>query len=407
MKKKSAEISPRFSVLTYSALGVLALSGIALSILLLIWHYYPAFGGEALSCGAGCTELSSSDYSSVFGVPLPLYSLYFFVVILMFVAGFMLYGHELFNGFISLMFCLYVIAAICSIILVSIMFYSGTFCPACLGTHIVVILSLAIVVLLVFRTGIAGKLKIDKTIALKKRELRPTLLYLLIAMILLVPALSYVDILVRTGFVKNRITADNAKKFAEELYKTEPAELSLPDSLMSYGDKKAKIKLVIFTDFMCSACYKNNEVINALIKKYPDDIFIQYYNYPLDHDCNSDIKITLYKNSCNLSKYMVIASREGIFQELLDYYYKNYKEIKSAVKRDNNALLNKYLLSKGKILRPDIETEAKKIIARDIELAHTLGLQSTPVIFLNGRKIDGSYPLEFIDEVIRIEMKIK
>jgi len=405
MKKITAEISPRFKVFMYSGLAVLALTGIVFSILLLIWHYYPAFGSQTFSCGAGCTELSSSDYSSVLGVPLPLYSLYFFVVILLFVAGFMLYGHESFNGFIVLMFCLYIMAAICSIILVSIMIYSGTFCSACLVTHIIVILSLAIVVLSAYRTGIAGKLKLDKINALKKRELRPALLYLFIVMILLVPALSYVDILVRTGFVKNRITADNAKKFAEELYKTEPAELSLPDSLMSCGNKNAKIKLVVFTDFMCSACYKNNEVISALIKKYPDDIYIQYYNYPLDHDCNGDIKITLYKNSCNLSKYMVIASQEGIFQELLDYYYKNYKEIKSAVKRDNNALLNKYLLSKGKILRPDVETEAKKIIERDIGLAHTLGLQSTPVIFLNGRKIDGSYPFEFLDRVIRDELK--
>jgi len=403
----SKEVSSKFRIFSYSAMAVLTLAGIAISILLLIMHYYPSFGGGAVSCGADCAALSTSGFSSLFGVPLPLYSLYFFITVCVIETGFMLYGRDSFRGFIYLMIPLYAVAATFCLFLGSVMIYYRSFCPGCVALYVVVIFSLILMVTSFYKTSadrsfksvIAGRFS-----SLMKSELRPALFFLIIIMVMLIPALSYVDILVRTSFVRNQITADNAKKFADELYASNPVELTLPESIMTSGDKSAKISFVVFTDFMCSACSKNNEVLSDLMKKYPKDLYIQYYNYPLDRECNSDIKITLYKNSCVLSKYMVVASLEGVFNNMHDFYYRNYNEIKNSVKRDNFVLINQFLASRGKLLRPDIELQAKKIIERDIELARTLDLQSTPVMYINGRKIDGSYPFEFIDEVIQREI---
>jgi|GEM_PF-6575815 hypothetical protein len=224
---------------------------------------------------------------------------------------------------------------------------------------------------------------------------------------------NYVDacagsILCRRFYQKNaadmQIKSESIDRFISDFYKSSFSDMSLPEASIAYGSADSKIKIAIFTDFMCSACGKSHEVINRLIKKYPKDIYIQYYLYPLDSQCNKDIRITLYKNSCMLSKYMIMASIEGMYPETETYYYDKNSIIRNSFKRGDYSLLKEFFSSRGRIIRPDIEREAREIISRDVKLAGILGIESMPVMFINGRQINGAYPYEYIDAIIKIEL---
>jgi hypothetical protein len=93
-----------------------------------------------------------------------------------------------------------------------------------------------------------------------------------------------------------------------------------------------------------------------------------------------------------------------MYPETETYYYDKNSIIRNSFKRGDYSLLKEFFSSRGRIIRPDIEREAREIISRDVKLAGILGIESMPVMFINGRQINGAYPYEYIDAIIKIEL---
>jgi uncharacterized membrane protein len=187
------------ATLFYGTIAFLAVSGSVISILLLANNYYPGFS-RILSCVKNCEIVSSSQFSSIAGIPLPVYGLYFFITVLIIETGCILYGKEALITFIAIMFVLYSPAALACIILGIVLLYYKTPCLWCISIYFIVLLSYGITTAALLQTGQNRNIK--KIIPalfglLKRKELRPAVFFMAIIMLMLVPALSCADAFIK------------------------------------------------------------------------------------------------------------------------------------------------------------------------------------------------------------------
>jgi protein-disulfide isomerase/uncharacterized membrane protein len=146
--------------------------------------------------------------------------------------------------------------------------------------------------------------------------------------------------------------------------------------------KDAPIRIAIFSDFECPFCKVVAEQMPELVRRYGNKINIQYFFYPLDHKCNSNIKNKFHENACDAA--MVAACDEKKFAKVHDEIFAEQDKLGSGILKDiaeKNGL-------KGCLENEDIKN---KVIAT-INAATQFNLKSTPTIIINGKKIEGTIP---------------
>lgn len=152
------------------------------------------------------------------------------------------------------------------------------------------------------------------------------------------------------------------------------------------GPDDAKIVIVEFADYMCPACGQAATVIEDLHKQLGQRALIVFKNYPLSSECNSAVQSNMHPYSCQIAKLARCAGRYGKFW---DYHLKAFQE-QSLASSDKAREWGKSVgLSddqmKECLASPDILAK----IREDVELGNKTGVNSTPTIFINGRKYLG------------------
>lgn len=144
----------------------------------------------------------------------------------------------------------------------------------------------------------------------------------------------------------------------------------------------APIRMVIFSDFECPFCKAVSEQIPDFIRRYKNQINIQYMFYPLDNKCNPNMEHPMHRNACDAAS--VAACDEKQFHEVHDEIFANQATIGNGALQE---IMNKHGLTNC-IGNPDINTK----IVTTINQGTKYNLKSTPTIILNGKKIEGSIP---------------
>jgi len=146
--------------------------------------------------------------------------------------------------------------------------------------------------------------------------------------------------------------------------------------------KDAPLRISVFSDFECPFCKIVAEQMPELIRKYPNQINIQYFFYPLDAKCNSNIKSRFHEYACSAA--YLAACDEKIFPEMHDEIFANQEKFKSNVIND--------LAKKHNMESCLTNEEVKNKVITAINAATQFSLKSTPTIIVNGKKIEGSIP---------------
>lgn len=148
--------------------------------------------------------------------------------------------------------------------------------------------------------------------------------------------------------------------------------------------QNAPIQMTVFSDFECPFCSILSEQLEKMKNepKYKGKLNIQYMFYPLDNFCNPGIKRKFHEYACKAA--YVAACDAQKFVNVHDDIFHNQKSL------DDDLLTS---LEKKYGLKDCINNQAAKdFVASSIQEGDRLGLNSTPTIFLNGRKIEGSIP---------------
>lgn len=157
----------------------------------------------------------------------------------------------------------------------------------------------------------------------------------------------------------------------------------------------APIKMQIFSDFECPACKALSELMPQIISRYGGKIDIEYFYYPLDHNCNPSMQRPMHQQACRAAYYSTCMPREN-FGVIHDEIFANQEKIASYL----DGVIKSNQVEK---CVADPSTKAKVVAL--INAATPFNIRSTPSFLLNGVKIEGVLPSEqlfaIMDEILK------
>ncbi|TAL30947.1 MAG: hypothetical protein EPN93_18945 [Spirochaetes bacterium] len=391
---------------------VCAILGAGLSALMLLDHYYPDAHARVISCGGGiadpCYAVSQSDFAAFLGVPVAAYGLFFYILIIfiLLIADYAGGGYAT----VAWLFTAALAAAglLADMALGAILVYMKSLCTICVFTYGINAL-IATLAALWYRSlraerG-AGIREITREIlgfAMEPDRRAASSLFIVFIVLLFFAVFSTATILsVKTAAEKPG--ADDIMAMVNEFYSREPEARSLPARDLALGDEHAPVTIAVYTDFLCSACYKFYQVEKQVVARYRDNVRFTYYNFPLDRGCNEYIRHTKYQNSCFASRAFIAAARKGMFEEYLMKHFGAYGDIARRYTLDTALLIASSITDADAFLREIQSPRTDERLIEDLKLAESLAINATPTLFINGRRFEGVPPREVLFKIIERE----
>ncbi len=160
------------------------------------------------------------------------------------------------------------------------------------------------------------------------------------------------------------------------------------------GPKSAPLTVVVFSDFQCPFCKRVEPSLDQLAKAYEGKIRFVWKNYPLP----------FHQNAMPAAEAAMAADAQGKFWAMHDKLFEN----NTALERPS---LEKYAQELGLDLgkfKADLDSgKFKSVIEAETKEGSTLGVNGTPAVFINGRKIAGAYPFETFKKIADEELAKK
>ena len=157
-----------------------------------------------------------------------------------------------------------------------------------------------------------------------------------------------------------------------------PDEVSITDHTQGAAD--APVTMTVYADFECSSCQKEAEVIARAWSQIRDNTRFVFRYYPLD----------THRYSFLAARYAEAASKQDKFWGMHDLLFGNQQLWATAP--DAGPLFDSYaeqLAMDMDQLKIDLESnEVRAKIIADQKGGTRAGVRGTPVMFLNGRRVD-------------------
>jgi protein-disulfide isomerase len=168
------------------------------------------------------------------------------------------------------------------------------------------------------------------------------------------------------------------------------------------GPANAPVLIVGFDDLECPYCAKMHEqLFPALTQRYKDQVHIVYRDFPLDQHPWA-VRAAIDTNCIGAQ------SATG-YWNLVDYIHAHAAEMggdeKSLAKA--NDTLDSLARDEGRRQKLNLDALNACLAKQDdtavkasTKLGESLGVDSTPALFVNGEKIEGALPLEYVYRMI-------
>lgn len=190
------------------------------------------------------------------------------------------------------------------------------------------------------------------------------------------------------------------------LTRPELAMPALSDKDPSWGPVGAPITLLEFSDFQCPYCRIGAFTIHALMNRFPGKIRVVFKNFPLDSACNRSMQGTMHPVACEAARAALCAHDQGAFGPVFEAIFNQQATIAPG-KPLEWALEAQPKLDAGKMKGCMAAPETNSALGRDIEQGLQLGVKTTPTFFLNGRRIEGAYPLPIWIKIVESLLKTR
>jgi uncharacterized membrane protein/protein-disulfide isomerase len=194
------------------------------------------------------------------------------------------------------------------------------------------------------------------------------------------------------------LTAEQLADF-EKWWAVQPLTPNFP-----FANDGAKVLIVEFADFQCPHCrqmylaYK--PILDRFLSQYPKDVKFVFRTWPISSKCNPDVPGINFPATCEASAAYQMAKRNGSDDKMKDWFFVNQEQISIATAKrvaDEMAGVK------------DFDAEYQKVIAQvrsDAHVGTTLGVNSTPSFFVNGKRIPGGgLPPPYFEALLDLELK--
>jgi protein-disulfide isomerase/uncharacterized membrane protein len=395
---------------------LLLTAGLLLSGLLLLAHHGegPAVSAVASVCGegkeSGCALVNRSPYSTVGGVPWAAVGLVFYGSLGLLVALGFFAEPAIAEGADGLATgCLALAVAIDLLLLGVQAFALKAYCVLCLTTYAINLVSF--VVLLPFRPPSAA-------LKLPSRDGRLLLAGWLLGSAAVVAAafagekaLSLREVARAPEILGQAPQKDAPAGTAEaevqrlhgilddplklDAYLNEKASKDFDEApvrnldlggVPARGPEGAPIRVVDYSDFLCPFCRQAAQGFAAWLPQSAGRVVLYYKNFPLDMTCNDRAHATVHPGACFLALGGICAQDQGKFWAYHDKVF-NAQNLQNPTAKDVTRLASEAGLD-GQALGVCIDSAgARSRLTAQIHEGADAGVQSTPTLFINGRKL--------------------
>ncbi len=156
------------------------------------------------------------------------------------------------------------------------------------------------------------------------------------------------------------------------------------------GNPNAKVKIVEFIDFECPACAYGSKLLKENMEQHPQDIYLQVKYFPLTG---------MHHHAMPAALYSECAARQGKFWPLHELMMPQQGQWSQLLSADPVFLdMARAVGADMTVLQACVASEdANKAINDEKSLGQSMGVQSTPSYFINGKMVVGTKSL--LDEL--------
>ena len=347
-----------------------------------------------------CNKIKNSPYSSVFGIPLAFWGMFYFLLMTAGIGTLIFLKERLRVVHSMLYFWFLIFGSTFDLVLLFIsVFKINALCPLCISTYLAIWISLGLYSLFMVKNGI-----FNETIgeAFRKESRKIFTLYFPAALIIIVFSISISYSmngnlkLSRDAYIEKYKKAAYEKILAE--FPREEIVSVNPSRALTLGRDGAPVEIIEFSDFLCPYCSVASAALDAILKEKPEKVRIVYLNYPLDSECNKAMQRQLHAGACLLARGSISAAQQGKFDE---YHIVAFQAKVENPGKDHVEKIARFTGMDVKRFLSDLDSpKTAEELKRQMALADKLGINSTPTIFINGKKFKYRPDKELLEKII-------
>jgi protein-disulfide isomerase len=169
----------------------------------------------------------------------------------------------------------------------------------------------------------------------------------------------------------------------------------------SMGTPGAPVVIVMFSDFECPHCQDEAKMVrDNLLKAYPTQVRLYFKDFPLE-------SIHEWAKPASVAGRCVFRQNPAAFWDYLDFVFAHQESISPSNLKDQVMEFAKTqkeidALQLGKCM--DTNATAKEVEANAAD-ARALGVDATPTMFINGRKVPGGLEWKSLKRIIDNEIE--
>ncbi len=160
------------------------------------------------------------------------------------------------------------------------------------------------------------------------------------------------------------------------------------------GPKDAPVVMVLFSDFECPVCAEAKAPLEVVYRRFQGELKFVYRHFPLKKHPHAEL----------LAESAEAAGAQGKFWEMHNLLFENQdklKNLKEPQLRQELLRMAQKIGLNGEQFKRDLETQRfRSVVEQDRKDGEALGIDSTPTIFINGRRYTGEGNVEAISAVI-------
>ena len=168
--------------------------------------------------------------------------------------------------------------------------------------------------------------------------------------------------------------------------------------------KAGRVVIVEFSDFQCGYCKRNHYMIDELEQRHPNGVAIIHRNFPLDPSCNEAVEHVMHPQACRAAEAAECAGAQGQYEAMAKVLFDNQERLfeSNLARLAERAGLDAAAFDTCMQSRQTLP----KIVA-DSREGKRLEITSTPTLFINGRRIRGTFDApEKYDLALAIETRL-
>lgn len=140
------------------------------------------------------------------------------------------------------------------------------------------------------------------------------------------------------------------------------------------GDKSSYLKVTMYTDYNCPYCARMNTEAHKLVENI-DGVRIERIEYPIERACNPHVKGRGFKHSCQAAKYALAAKEQGKYVMMSSLLFEHNDNLSE---KNILRIANKHGIDTKKLYADAHSQKIQEELSDDIKKSTDTGINSTP-----------------------------